>query len=435
MKMKRICAIGVISLLTGMILIRSISAVVLTSKPYLNKQSFERLILNVDLKKEIFNEIKSAKDKILVVNKIIGDRRVKYWEHVIDNIFVKNDSILLHMDLGYNKVLEYAKIWSDIEIISLNFGKGEFKESCLWKRKVVFPDADDCGLFYTFYDEQVYPLFCWEVRYDDGNTIFYDFNEIPIGYGVPAPSSGFVIQGPGDSKWRYWRENAQEWYSKWYGSVNSISNPSINQISYFIKNESIDTKLFYVIAHSGGLPTRFLANKNMYYEASQLHYDMADRSPMKLAVLCCCSAMTETGPGTLSYEFRKGEILDTVIIGYVEMGNCPDWIQSLDWQDFLFEKINKGFTIKKAFDRACAQYPKIADYVKFVGDPNLKIIEDKSSVPDHCYNYNLTSLLFERFASVNFAFKVNVFSISHLIIIVKLNKDLNPRVSYNLRNN
>ncbi len=407
--MKRIFAIGVIFLLTGMILTRSINAVVLTSKPYLNKQSFEGLILNVDLKKGIFSEIKSTKDKILVVNKIIGDRRVKYWEHVIDNVFVKNDSILLHMNLRYNKVLEYTRIWSDVEVISLNFGKGEFKENCLWKRKVVFPDADDCGLFYTFYDEQEYPLFCWEVRYNNGNTIFYNFNEIPIGYGIPAPSSGFAIQGYGDLNWKYWRENAQEWYSKWYGSVNSISNPSINQISYFIKNDSTNTELFYVIAHSDGLSTRFLANKDVYYEASQLHYDMSNRSPMKLAVLCCCSAMTDTGPGTLSYEFRKGEMSNTVIIGYVEMGNCSDWIQSLDWQDYLFEKVDKGFTVKKAFDSACAQYPKIADYVKFVGDPNLKIIDDKSSISEHCYNYNLTSLLFECFASDSYAVKLMYF--------------------------
>jgi hypothetical protein len=291
----------------------------------------------------------------------------------------------------------------------LNFGDGEFEEDCLWKRKVVFPDADDCGLFYTFYNEQEYPLFCWEVRYSDGNTIFYDFNETPIGCGVSAPSArGFVVQGYGDSKWRYWRENAQEWYDEWYGSVNCISSPSISQISYCIKNESTNTEAFYVIAHSGKLSTRFLANKNTYYTASQLHYDMENRSPMKLAVLCCCSAMTDTGPGTLSYEFRKGEINDTVTIGYVEMGNCSDWVQSLDWQDFMFEKIDEGFTVKKAFERACAQYPKIADYVKFVGDPNLKINDYKSIVTKHSSHNNLFDLLFKDFAFVNFVSKINV---------------------------
>jgi len=381
MEMKRIIVVGGISLLVGMILIKNICGVVLTSKPYLFRQSFEEL--NV-LEAEIFNEIKFTKDKLLVVNKIIGDRWVKYWEHMIGDIFVKNDSILLHMDLGYNRVLEYKRSWSNIGVILLDFGDGEFKESYLWKRKVVFPDSDDCGLFYTFYDKQDYPLFCWEVRYVDGRTIFYNSNIIQIGYGVSAPSSGFAVQGYGESKWSYWRENAQEWYRKWYGSVVSISNPSIYQIQYFIKNEFIDSQLFYVIAHSGGQSTHFLANKDgVHYEASQLHFDMLDRSSMKLAVLCCCSAMTDTGPGTLSYEFRKGEMNGTVTIGYVEMGNCSDWVQSLDWQDYMFEKIDGGFTVKKAFDRACAQYPTIADYVKFVGGPNLKIKDYKSNILNH----------------------------------------------------
>jgi hypothetical protein len=381
MKMKKMVVIGIITLLTGLILTRSINALILISKPQLNKQSFEISTLKIKIKEKIFDEIKATKDKILSINKTIGNRRVIYWEHEIDNIFVKNDSMLLHLDLEFSGVLEYKKNWDNIETTSLSFDEIEFEEDYLWKRKVVFPDEDDCGLFNIFYDEHEYPLFCWEVRYTDGSTIFYDLNKTSIGYSVTAPSaSGFVVQGYGDSKWRYWRENAQEWYKKWYGSVMCLSNPCIDQISYYMKNESINTESFYVIAHSGGLPTRFLIKNNTYYTASQLKNDMKNKSPMKLAFLCCCSAMDDTGPGTLSYEFRKGEMNNTVTIGYIEMGSCPDWIQTLDWQDFLFEKIDEGFTIKNAFDRACAQYPKISDYVKFVGDASLKINDDRSII-------------------------------------------------------
>ena len=94
---------------------------------------------------------------------------------------------------------------------------------------------------------------------------------------------------------------------------------------------------------------------------------------MKLAFLCCCEAMNQTGPGTLSYEFSKGSILNTVIIGYVGMGSCPNWFHSLDWQNFIFERVDKGHTFKKSFDLACAEYPSLSDYVKFVGNPYLKI--------------------------------------------------------------
>jgi hypothetical protein len=255
-----------------------------------------------------------------------------------------------------------------------NYSSGDFYGDYHWQRRVVFPDKDDCGKFYTLNGSQKYPLFCWEVRYQNGNTTYYDLNETPIGYGVAAPSKrGLVLQGDGDSKWRYWRENAQNWYGRWFYATNSLKCPNIEQISYFIRNKTTDTEAFYVIAHSGGDSTRFLAKKNTYYTADQLHFDMRDRGPMKLSVLCCCEAMNQTGDGTLSYELRKGEINGTVTIGFIGMGHCPNWVDSLYWQDYMFEKIDKGFTIKKAFDIACAQYPHLIDYVRFVGDPYLKI--------------------------------------------------------------
>jgi hypothetical protein len=396
--MKRILVVGILALLTGLVLTKSINAVVITSKPQIKKQNYDLSALEIKFKKEVFEEIKDTKDKKLVKEEIIGDRYVKYWEHVVDNIFVMNDSMLLHMDLYNCRILEFKRNWSNLIVTSITYHDSEFGGNYIWKRKVVFPNEEDCGFFYTFYSEQQYPLFCWEVRYKNGSTYFYDLNVTQIGYGVVAPSAkGFVIQGYGDSKWRYWRENAQEWYTKWYDSVNSISSPNIEQISYFINNETINTEVFYVIAHSGGLSSRFLANKDTYYTASQLHLDMENRKPMKLAILCCCSAMVYTGPGSLSYEFRKGTMNDTVTIGYHGMENCPNWIQSLDWQDHMFERINKGYTIKKAFDRACSEYPQIADYVRFIGDPDLRINDNltimlKNSSYDNLHSKTLNTI-------------------------------------------
>ena len=54
------------------------------------------------------------------------------------------------------------------------------------------------------------------------------------------------------------------------------------------------------------------------------------------------------------------------------MSGCPGWYDSLDWQDYMFQKIDEGNTIKQSFDLATAQYPLIAPCVVFVGDVNLK---------------------------------------------------------------
>ena len=426
--MKKILVVGITALLTGLVLTKSINAIAITIKPQINNKTNELSELEIKFKKEVFNEIEQTKDRILVKDEIIGDRYVRYWEHVIDNIFVKNDSMLLHMDKYNFRVLEFKRYWRNIEVTSIIYKNSDFEKNYLWKRKVVFPNEDDCNIYYSFNFEQEYPLFCWEVRYSDGSTIIYDINETPIGQGIPTPSSkGFVVQGYGDSKWRYWRENAQEWYRKWFGSINSISSPNISQISYFIKNESTNTEAFYVIAHSGGLSSQFLANKNSYYISYQLKSDMENRGPMKLAILCCCSAMTFTGQGSLSYEFRKGEMNDTVTIGYYHMELCPNWVQSLDWQNYMFEKIDKGHTVKKAFDRACAQYPQIADYVKFVGDPNLKIKNNNTNTKINCTNNEIIDYLLDhRSIKICFLNYLNRFFISGIC----MSYDTHSRISF-----
>jgi hypothetical protein len=94
--------------------------------------------------------------------------------------------------------------------------------------------------------------------------------------------------------------------------------------------------------------------------------------------------MEDTGPGTLSYEFRKGQIKNTVTIGYYDMGNCSGWPWDVAyWQDYMFRLMDRGYKMKKAFDLACAEYPKVEGYVKFVGDENLRVIND----PPQTYIY------------------------------------------------
>ena len=369
MKMKKIFTIGIMALLTGSILTKSINAVVLTSKPQLNKQSFEVSVLNVEIKEEIFNEIKATKDKLLIVDKIIGDRYVKYWEHVIDDVFVKNDSILLHLDVETGDVLKYEKSWTDVEFDM--FASGDnilLAKDYFWKKAVVFPDEDDRGIYCTFYVPVDYPLVCWEVRYTDGTTIFYDSSGNEIGDAVPVPSKGCTLRGFGDRRWNSWRDNARSWYGKWVSKTYVAEEPTVGQISNYIQKP--DVEYFYVIAHSGHQSNRFSANGYIdeffvehiywYYADQHLKQAMQDRSPMNFSLLCCCSAMEDTGPGTLSYELRKGEETGTVVVGYYKMGEYGGWPwHSRPWQNFMFKKMNDytNYTIKEAFDLACAEEP------------------------------------------------------------------------------
>jgi hypothetical protein len=335
---------------------------------------------------QILIQINQTQDKMLIIEKIIKNINIKYWLHVVNDIRIKNDYILLQENTEDNSIIKFEKEWTDIKDYRINISQFNLKtikidENIIaWKEKVLFLDKNDLKNFYSVENSQVFPLICWEVRYKNGSTILYNDKGEIIGRGIPAPNIGFSLSGYNDASypdpWISWRLNADTWFKNWCNSTVSISLPSIDVISYYVSNP--DMNIFYEIAHSIGLPTRFQANgEGVFYTADQLHDDMENRDPIRFAMLCSCEAMRDIGPGTLSYEFRKGETENTVTIGYVGMASCPGWSVSLEWQDYMFYIINSNYTIRDAFDLACAAYPTIADCVVFAGDPTIKIWQDE----------------------------------------------------------
>lgn len=325
----------------------------------------------------IFLEIDETQHKMLIVDKYIGNIHVKYWEHVVNGIQVKNDSILLHTDPDSREIINYEKSWSNVEdFLSHSFNEAFEPNDYFWKKRIVFPDAYDCVPFFYFNKQEQYPLICWEVRHTDGSTILYDINGTKIGYGIPAPSEqGFSISndcgdGYGDC-WKSFRENADQWFQRWCDSTICIGLPNLEEISLHIQNRN--TTFFFELGHSHHLPTRFLVTDEIYYNASHLQQDMTQRQPMKFAFIGSCEGLREIYPGTLSYEFRKGKMNNTVTVGYVGMADCPGWNVALHWQDYLFQEMDSGRTIKESFDLASAKYPTIADCVRFVGDERLTV--------------------------------------------------------------
>lgn len=344
----------------------------------LESNSFEIRLFNGQKEQDILKEIETTKNKSLEIEQIIGCRYVQYWEHVVDGIQIKNDYILLHKDPNTDEIIEYIKEWRDISVKSLNSNFLDFQpENIFWKEKIVFPEKKDIGYFYTITENHDYPITCWEVRHTDGTTILYNPEGQIIGHGIPAPyEEGFTMSGDCDDGygdcWVYWRENAYNWFSKWCSSIVTIGLPTIEEISTYIQDEN--TTSFFEIGHSGGRPDRFQNRINSYYWASQLKDDMINRSPMTFAFIASCEAMRDTGPGTLSYEFRKGVTNDTVTVGYIGMAHCYGWSVSLEFQDRMFKNMSQYKTVKESFNEASAYYPTITNCVKCVGDENLSVI-------------------------------------------------------------
>ncbi|KAA0001749.1 MAG: hypothetical protein FE048_04960, partial [Thermoplasmata archaeon] len=233
-----------------------------------------KFCLNLD--GSVLEEIEKTGDKILIVDKLIGDRHVKYWEHVVDGIYVKGDYILLHIDIESNDIVEYQRNWTDITL-SFESGNDSFEpKNYFWKKMVVFLDEGDLNNFYSFYGKIEYPIICWEVRHTDGTTILYDLEGKEIGYGVPTPyEKGFSLNGydkdVGPDCWKSWRLNADKWFKRWCNSTVSLASPTPSTISSYVRDE--DVTYFFELAH--GSSYNFRADKEgSTYSSSRLRSDM-----------------------------------------------------------------------------------------------------------------------------------------------------------------
>ncbi len=346
-----------------------------------------------DQKHQITDEINQLDHLMLVSDQFIENTRIRYWIHEIDSVQVKNDYIQLKQDISTGEILEYEKQWTtDLgQIISFHSHHlDEYpvdKTMLSWYKPVLFPEPHDLGFFYTLNRPVTFPLICWEIRLNNGETQLINLTGQHIGNGIPTPTNrnGFSLSGycqdSSPDCWIQWRQNADTWYSKWCDETNSVSLPTPSVISSFISDSDYD--LFYELAH--GASTYFQADSpGSYYYASDVEDAMQNREKMTFSFIGSCEGMTDTGAGTFSYEFRKGSMDDTVTIGYSGMGSCPGWSVSLPWQDYMFYVMDAGYPIKEAFDMACIEYPSIADCVVFVGDTELTIQggQDDEDDPD-----------------------------------------------------
>ena len=358
----------------------------------------------------IYTDIENTEGKILLFDEAIGDVHVRYWEHIQYDVLIKNDSILLHLDLETGDVLKFRKSWTDIDFsydlenIIVNTDK------IIKKQKVLFPETCDCGIFYTFHEDQNYPVLCWEIWYSNGETILYDSSGEKIGYGIPTPDSGFSLSGydynPNypDDPWIAYRENADRFFQDWCITTDSISLPTKHEISSYVQDPTVH--LFFEIAHGDHIS--FLLNKQWErYYFSTARKDMENRPPMKFAFIGSCNAMNQVGPDSFSYVFRKGQMDNTVTVGYCNMTQSA-WEYAFNWQDFMFEIMDKQEPIYDAFIQACAEYPVISDNVVFIGDENLTVIPKPRHDYIDCFTNQFIFSLFENFPLLNRLFSIKI---------------------------
>ena len=255
---------------------------------------------------------------------------------------------------------------------------------------------------------------CWVVRRIDGNgyiniTIVDAVEGKILGYGVPPPSGGLSFSGPQDAPnctgvWTDRYLNAESWFeSMGYFPTEARIYPNDDVIREHI--QSYETVMFYGVAHSIGDSSSVIRNDcSGTMTADEIHDWIENYPKMPFTFLVSCNAMCDTGLGTLSYEFRKGSMEDTVTVGCCGMSEpeCDAcWDVMVAWQDALFNNMNQGWTVKAAFDQACDDYLMCEPCVRFTGDPNFKVVPLLVLIAESDHKYNNVAVAYDGPAHLN----------------------------------
>ena len=348
---------------------------------------------------------------------VIGELRVEFHQRMVGEAIVEGDYIVRQYDLATGRLVKEARQWrSDLpevlpEILPREYAIGEVGGEILYAR-----------LYYIALDSDVHPVYtrnpCWVVSRileRQGDALYLADSMIDavtgefLGYAVPPPYTGFSLTGPHhpgdyyDSKtgklicanccgsWDSHYQNAAVWFNKMGYTTEAVKYPTEAKVQSHV--QSLTTAVFYELAHGGsyGFASGCTGNKTYEHTSSaEIKSWIAGYTAMPFTFIGSCAGMCSTGPGTFSYEFRKGSTKDTATVGYCGMSGayCKSkcWPYAVKWQDAFFNYCYQGKTVYRAYLHALADYPACApaggDWcMRFAGDSDLKIYPSVSRSP------------------------------------------------------
>jgi len=325
--------------------------------------------------------------------------RVVYWHHrIIDGAIVELDRKVHIFDAETEELIESSILnWrDDLPDEPLSIISREEAEDIAGGGSATLYFIDPESIRFHGMEPTSSP--CWVVWNNTEKTVDgYKYDHITItavdatnsevlGYGTPPPYEGFVCSGPWDQvectgSWVLYCANAEMRFEDMGYSIQRIVYPTEAQIKSQIQSDEV--AIFYVVAH--GAEDRFINGCYDIYSTGWITYadeihDWIEYYPrMPFTFLMSCDTMAETGPGTLSYEFRKGFDIGTAVVGGYRMNFLPcreSCSASLDWwwQDEFLKKMSQGWTVQEAFDWANDKWSMCDGCFKFTGNPNLRLV-------------------------------------------------------------
>jgi hypothetical protein len=354
----------------------------------------------------VISDYATLRNILLNQNIAIGNKEVYWNQRMVGDAIVEGATTVVQFD---PVALEYIELQSlrpdvvDSQILSPKFASGDvaglvigtFQKAQLYilqPGSAVFPVTSDPThpSWVVYSSAGVDP---------DGNnqlviSIFDAVTGVFLGYGTPPPYTALSINGPDwgatfpscDPIWHDWMMSAKNGFDDIGYSTEGIDVATEAQIQGHIQSSS--TALFYELDHGGSTSFHNIcpdSTGNIY--ATDVGIWISDYTKMPFAFIGSCGGLCSNGPGTFSYEFRKGDTASTAAVGYCHMDwtgsgsetyDCSQcWGNSIAWQDDLFDRLKNGETVQDAFDHALADYPMCGSgstCMRLDGDPDLKLV-------------------------------------------------------------
>jgi hypothetical protein len=316
----------------------------------------------------------------------VGDKAVYFYQRMLDGALVEKDFISYQFDSKTGTLLAKKQHWRE----DLPEHLPEIQVTREQAQAIIGGEIESARLFILSPQSAVFPIRpvpenpCWVVRSIDAGqvtlTVIDAVTGDLLGHGVPPPYNAYSFAGPASCiyGWNYtaWSEHAASWFNTMGYDTDIDSLPTMDQVKAHVRSDS--TALFYELAHGGysGIEINCEGGSTLLW-AFRVGLWMNGRAKMPFAFIGSCSGLCETGPGTFSYEFRKGSVENTVTVGYCFGDVCLTcWEWSIEWQTALFDYMSQGWTVKAAFDQAMADYPVCAadSCVRFLGDETFKVV-------------------------------------------------------------
>jgi hypothetical protein len=316
----------------------------------------------------------------------IGDKVVCFYQRMLDGAIVEKDFISYQFDGKTGILLAKKRHWRE----DLPEHLPEIQVTREQAEAIIGGKIETTRLFILSPQSAVYPIRpvpehpCWVVRSIAAGqvtlTVIDAVTGKVLGHGVPPPYNAYSLAGPAScdlgQNYTPWSEHAASWFNTMGYDTDIDSLPTYEEIKAHVRSDS--TALFYELAHGGwsGIQINCEGGCTLLW-AFRVGLWMDGRAKMPFAFIGSCSGLCETGPGTFSYEFRKGSVENTVTVGYCFGDVCLTcWEWSIEWQTALFDYMSQGWTVKAAFDQAMADYPMCAadSCVRFLGDETFKVV-------------------------------------------------------------